>query len=140
LSEEVFTKVERLFLLGLRASDPLRRQRFFDLYHTYVANGLFERLQFIICTQDWQVRGWDLAFLVQHLPLQPCVWLLMTQGSTACHPGLNTAHTPDFPSPEDTQLTSVSQYPSPLNVHTGYGWPLLAQISTGLDTGSAQGR
>jgi transformation/transcription domain-associated protein len=57
LSDEVFNKVERLFLLGMRASDPLRRQRFFELYHAFIAHGLFERLQFIICAQDWQVRG-----------------------------------------------------------------------------------
>ena len=52
----MFNKVERLFLLGMRASDPLRRQRFFELYHGFIAHGLFERLQFIICAQDWQVR------------------------------------------------------------------------------------
>jgi transformation/transcription domain-associated protein len=51
LSEEVFSKVERLFLLGLRAADPVRRARFFSLYHKHIAAGLFERLQFIICVQ-----------------------------------------------------------------------------------------
>jgi transformation/transcription domain-associated protein len=54
LSDEVFSKVERLFLLGLRAADPVRRARFFSLYHKHIAAGLFERLQFIICVQ---VRG-----------------------------------------------------------------------------------
>eukprot|EP00879_Flechtneria_rotunda_P005042 GHRR01005319.1.p1 GENE.GHRR01005319.1~~GHRR01005319.1.p1 ORF type:complete len:3477 (+),score=1416.33 GHRR01005319.1:1112-11542(+) len=54
LSDEVFHKVERLFLLGMKAPDPYRRSRFFALYHKLVAAGLFERLQFIICTQDWQ--------------------------------------------------------------------------------------
>jgi hypothetical protein len=51
LCEEVFTKVERLFLLGLRAADPVRRARFFSLYHKHIPAGLFERLQFIICVQ-----------------------------------------------------------------------------------------
>ncbi|WIA37453.1 hypothetical protein OEZ86_014371 [Tetradesmus obliquus] len=54
LSDEVFSKVERLFLLGLRAADPVRRARFFSLYHKHIAAGLFERLQFIICVQEWQ--------------------------------------------------------------------------------------
>jgi hypothetical protein len=51
LCDEVFTKVERLFLLGLRAADPVRRARFFSLYHKHIPAGLFERLQFIICVQ-----------------------------------------------------------------------------------------
>jgi hypothetical protein len=69
LSDEVFSKVERLFLLGLRAGDPLRRQRFFELYHNFIAHGLFERLQFIICAQDWQVRTARLLPLFDLAPL-----------------------------------------------------------------------
>lgn len=47
----MFGKVERLFLLGLRAPDPCRRARFFELYNKLIPPGLFERLQFIICHQ-----------------------------------------------------------------------------------------
>lgn len=60
----MFTKVERLFLQGLRAADPLRRQRFFELYHAHIAHGLFERLHFIIVQQDWQVRIRKVAVLL----------------------------------------------------------------------------
>lgn len=53
----MFNKVERLFLLGLRAVDPVRRARFFSLYHKWIAAGLFERLQFIICQQEWSAMS-----------------------------------------------------------------------------------
>ena len=46
-------KVERLFLIGLRAPDPETRRRFFALYDAAVPPSLFERLQFVIVGQEW---------------------------------------------------------------------------------------
>jgi hypothetical protein len=118
LSEEVFTKVERLFLLGLRASDPLRRQRFFDLYHTYVANGLFERLQFIICTQDWQVRAapttsLSFPFLSSDCIISKCLDNPSTSSSVVFTPRTLVLFPRVSPCPRAHTLPPLSPLPPP---------------------------
>ncbi|CAM6100600.1 unnamed protein product [Calypogeia fissa] len=77
--QEVFQKVERQYMLGLRARDPEMRHKFFTLYHDSIAKTLFTRLQYIIQTQDWEAlsdvfwlkQGLDLilAILVEHEPI-----------------------------------------------------------------------
>ncbi|KAJ4791719.1 Transformation/transcription domain-associated protein [Rhynchospora pubera] len=79
LRQEIFQKVERQFMLGLRAKDPETRQRFFLLYHESLTRTLFARLQFIIQVQDWEAvsdefwlkQGLDLilALLVENEPI-----------------------------------------------------------------------
>ena len=54
LRSEVFDKVERVFLLGLRASDPAMRAKFFQLYNAAIPVTLFDRLRFIVCNQEWE--------------------------------------------------------------------------------------
>jgi hypothetical protein len=54
LRNEVFDKVERVFLLGLRAADPAMRRRFFGLYDSAIPPTLFDRLRFIVCGQEWE--------------------------------------------------------------------------------------
>lgn len=68
LRQEVFQKVERQFMLGLRAKDPETRQRFFLLYHENLGKTLCTRLQFIIQIQDWEAVG-DVFWLKQGLDL-----------------------------------------------------------------------
>ena len=71
-ASEVFAKVERVFLLGLRASDPEQRSHFLKVYNNFIDRApgsilttpvseikvdeskLFKRLQFIISIQDWE--------------------------------------------------------------------------------------
>uniref|UniRef100_A0A2P2JR38 Uncharacterized protein MANES_01G145600 n=1 Tax=Rhizophora mucronata TaxID=61149 RepID=A0A2P2JR38_RHIMU len=67
LRQEVFLKVERQFMLGLRARDPDIRMKFFSLYHESLKKTLFERLQFIIL-QDWEALS-DVFWLKQGLDL-----------------------------------------------------------------------
>ena len=50
----MFDKVERVFLLGLRASDPAMRAKFFQLYNAAIPVTLFDRLRFIVCNQEWE--------------------------------------------------------------------------------------
>ena len=79
LRQEVFQKVERQFLLGLRAKDPEMRMKFFSLYHESLGKTLFVRLQYIIQNQDWEAlcdvfwlkQGLDLllAILVEDKPI-----------------------------------------------------------------------
>lgn len=68
LRQEVFQKVERQFLLGLRAKDPEMRRKFFSLYHESLGKTLFTRLQFIIQAQDWEALS-DVFWLKQGLDL-----------------------------------------------------------------------
>ncbi|KAG5224365.1 FAT domain-containing family protein [Salix suchowensis] len=79
LRQEVFQKVERQFMLGLRARDPEIRKKFFLLYHESLRKSLFIRLQYIIQLQDrealsdviWLKQGLDLllAILVEDKPI-----------------------------------------------------------------------
>ncbi|RYQ79865.1 hypothetical protein Ahy_Scaffold1g106653 isoform A [Arachis hypogaea] len=66
--QEVFQKVERQFMLGLRAKDPEIRMKFFSLYHESLGKSLFTRLQFIIQVQDWTALS-DVFWLKQGLDL-----------------------------------------------------------------------
>uniref|UniRef100_A0A5B6YTI9 Putative transcription-associated protein 1 n=1 Tax=Davidia involucrata TaxID=16924 RepID=A0A5B6YTI9_DAVIN len=68
LRQEVFQKVERHFLLGLRAKDPEIRMKFFSLYHESLGKTLFTRLQYIIQVQDWEALS-DVFWLKQGLDL-----------------------------------------------------------------------
>ncbi|XP_051127175.1 transcription-associated protein 1-like isoform X2 [Andrographis paniculata] len=68
LRQEVFLKVERQFLLGLRAKDPEVRMKFFSLYHDSLGKTLFTRLQYIIQVQDWEALS-DVFWLKQGLDL-----------------------------------------------------------------------
>lgn len=66
--QEVFQKVERQFMLGLRSRDPEMRQKFFTLYHDSISKTLFTRLQYIIQTQEWEALS-DVFWLKQSLDL-----------------------------------------------------------------------
>ncbi|XWS33857.1 hypothetical protein CRYUN_Cryun22dG0119000 [Craigia yunnanensis] len=68
LRQEVFQKVERQFMLGLRAKDPEIRMNFFYLYHESLGKTLFIRLQYIIQIQDWEPLS-DVFWLKQGLDL-----------------------------------------------------------------------
>ncbi|CAI0392859.1 unnamed protein product [Linum tenue] len=68
LRQEVFQKVERQFMLGLRARDPEMRMKFFLLYHESLGKSLFTRLQYIIQIQDWEALS-DVFWLKQGLDL-----------------------------------------------------------------------
>lgn len=68
LRQEVFQKVERQYMLGLRAKDSEIRQRFFLLYHNSFEKTLFIRLQYIIQFQDWEAVS-DVFWLKQGLDL-----------------------------------------------------------------------
>lgn len=68
MRQEVFQKVERTFMFGLRARDPEIRKKFFSLYHESLGKTLFTRLQFILQGQDWGALS-DVFWLKQGLDL-----------------------------------------------------------------------
>ena len=52
--DDVFTKVERPFCCGLQNQDPAVRAKFFKLYSDRIPRNLFERLRYIVQTQEWE--------------------------------------------------------------------------------------
>ena len=68
LRQEVFVKVERNHLLGLRTRHPKLRAKFFELYHAAVGKTLFHRLQYILAGQEWDAMA-DTFWLKQGLDL-----------------------------------------------------------------------
>jgi len=57
MREDAFTKVERMFMIGLRSSNPTVRREFFELYNSHVPMGLYDRLHFIIFNHDWEAMS-----------------------------------------------------------------------------------
>ena len=57
LKQEVFSKVERVFHNGLKASDPQLRKDFFALYDKFIGRDLFARLQYIYQDAEWDSLG-----------------------------------------------------------------------------------
>ncbi len=53
----MFHRVERMYLLGLRAASPSLRARFFSLYQSHIPATLYDRLAFIIVGQDWDAMS-----------------------------------------------------------------------------------
>ena len=54
LQRDSFEKVERVFVMGLRARDSAIRQKFFALYNAAIECTLFARMRYIIVEQDWE--------------------------------------------------------------------------------------
>jgi transformation/transcription domain-associated protein len=74
---DVFDKVERVFLLGLRSSDPAMRRKFFRLYNSAIPTTLFDRLRFIVCNQEWEHLAdtfWLKQGLVRFIVPCPCTF------------------------------------------------------------------
>ncbi|XP_043711461.1 transformation/transcription domain-associated protein-like [Telopea speciosissima] len=120
MRQEVFQKVERQFMLGLRAKDPEVRQKFFLLYHESLGKTLFARLQFIIQIQDWEAlsdvfwlkQGLDLllAILLENEPITLApnsarVLPLMAQGTLSERPGMQQQVTEAPDNSEGSVLT-----------------------------------
>ena len=54
LRADMFARVERTYLMGLRAPQPELRQRFFALYHAAIPCTLYDRLLFTASAQEWE--------------------------------------------------------------------------------------
>ncbi|KAF5199838.1 Transcription-associated protein [Thalictrum thalictroides] len=117
MRQEVFQKVERQFMLGLRAKDPQIRQQFFSLYHDSLGKTLFTRLQYIIQIQDWEALS-DVFWLKQGLDL--LLAILVENEPIALAP--NSARVPPLvagPSLPDRSLTSQQSIDAPVESEGG---------------------
>ncbi len=57
LQTDAFDKVELTYGLGLRASDPVTRDKFYKLWNNAIPPSLFERLKHVILVQNWEEMG-----------------------------------------------------------------------------------
>lgn len=57
LQTDAFDKVEMTYGLGLRASDPITRDKFYKLWNKAIPPSLFERLKHVILVQSWEEMG-----------------------------------------------------------------------------------
>lgn len=63
-------KLEPAFLAGLRCPQPHIRAKFFEVYDQSVRRRIFDRLLYIICSQNWEHIG-------QHFWIKQCLELLL---------------------------------------------------------------
>lgn len=115
LRQEVFQKVERQYMLGLRANDPEIRAKFFSLYHESLAKTLFTRLNYIIHLQDWEALS-DVFWLKQGLDL--LLAILVEDKPITLAP--NSARLPPLAVSGSLSDTSGMQHQT-LNVSEGFG-------------------
>ncbi|CAH2988559.1 unnamed protein product [Chilo suppressalis] len=67
---ELSMKLEPAFLAGLRCPQPNIRAKFFEVYDQSVRRRIFDRLLYIICSQNWEHIG-------QHFWIKQCLELLL---------------------------------------------------------------
>ncbi|XP_041986434.1 transcription-associated protein 1 isoform X2 [Aricia agestis] len=67
---ELSMKLEPAFLAGLRCPQPQIRAKFFEVYDQSVRRRIFDRLLYIICSQNWEHIG-------QHFWIKQCLELLL---------------------------------------------------------------
>lgn len=74
LQTDAFDKVEMTYGLGLRASDPVTRDKFYKLWNKAIPPSLFECLKHVILVQNWEEMGnsfWLKQAVVSALPAFP---------------------------------------------------------------------
>ncbi|XP_030846194.1 transformation/transcription domain-associated protein [Strongylocentrotus purpuratus] len=73
---ELTSKLEPAFLSGLRCSQPHIRTKFFEVFNSSIRRRLFDRLLYLIDSQNWEAMG-------SHYWLKQCVELLMASSATS---------------------------------------------------------
>ena len=111
IRQEVFVKVERNHLLGLRTRHPKLHKQFFQLYHSAVGKSLFHRLQYILAGQEWDAMA-DTFWLKQGLDLILSILadderITLAPNSAQIPSLLPTSEDPKAP-PRDTLTTNRS--------------------------------
>lgn len=67
---ELHSKLEPAFLAGLRCPQPHIRAKFFEIFDKSIRRRLFDRLLYIICSQNWEYMG-------PHYWIKQCIELLL---------------------------------------------------------------
>jgi transformation/transcription domain-associated protein len=73
---ELTSKLEPAFLSGLRCPQPHIRAKFFEVFDTSMRKRLYDRLLYIVCSQNWESMG-------PHYWVKQCLELVMSTASAA---------------------------------------------------------
>ena len=73
---ELTSKLEPAFLSGLRCPQPHIRAKFFEVFDTSMRKRLYDRLLYIVCSQNWESMG-------PHFWIKQCLELVMSTASAA---------------------------------------------------------
>ena len=73
---ELTSKLEPAFLSGLRCPQPGIRAKFFQVFDTSMRKRLYDRLLYIVCSQNWESMG-------PHFWIKQCLELVMFTASAA---------------------------------------------------------
>eukprot|EP00118_Oscarella_pearsei_P018052 m.182608 g.182608 ORF g.182608 m.182608 type:complete len:3843 (+) comp39295_c0_seq28:119-11647(+) len=67
-------KLETAFLAGLRCPQVQVRAKFFDIFHANIKRKLYDRILYIVCSQNWEFMG-------NHFWIKQCIELLLALAS-----------------------------------------------------------
>ena len=87
---ELTSKLEPAFLSGLRCSQPHIRAKFFEVFDLSMRKRLYDRLLYIVCSQNWESMG-------PHYWIKQCLELVMSTASSAM-PVTNSSPSSHLPS------------------------------------------
>ena len=73
---ELTSKLEPAFLSGLRCPQPHIRAKFFEVFDSSMRKRLYDRLLYIICSQNWESMG-------PHYWIKQCLELVMSTASAS---------------------------------------------------------
>nr|XP_039255466.1 transformation/transcription domain-associated protein-like [Styela clava] len=69
IRSDLTSKLEPAFLAGLRCKQPAIRQKFVEVFDRSIKQKLYDRLLYIICSQNWEAMG-------SHFWIKQCIELL----------------------------------------------------------------
>jgi phosphatidylinositol kinase/protein kinase (PI-3 family) len=68
-ASDLLLRVQRAFMLGLRyEEDPGVREKFVNIFHSFISRSVFDRLNYIFAIQDWEYLS-DSFWIIQALDL-----------------------------------------------------------------------
>ena len=87
---ELTSKLEPAFLSGLRCPQPQIRAKFFEVFDLSMRKRLYDRLLYIVCSQNWESMG-------PHYWIKQCLELVMSTAASAM-PVTNSSPSSHLPS------------------------------------------
>ena len=78
---ELTSKLEPAFLSGLRCSQPSLRQKFVEVFDRSIRHRLYDRLLYIVCSQNWESMGthfWIKQCIEVGITIKQCIEVVIT--------------------------------------------------------------
>ncbi|QQP58074.1 Transformation/transcription domainassociated proteinlike [Caligus rogercresseyi] len=122
---ELTSKLEPAFLSGLRCTQPHIRAKFFEVFDTSMKRRLYDRLLYVICSQNWDSMG-------PHYWIKQAIALVMTTAS----PGTPIQNC--TPSSHLPGVTSVIALADPSDRNAFHVFANSSSVLTDLDVGEKE--